>query len=215
MRGWVMASSFARASESEKTISANASRRNSPAESFRSAPNVWQISSSAGSPGCTTCRASSSVSTTAMPRSRSRRAAVDLPMPIPPVRPKVFTARLSQDAESEAKSKSTTSRHWCRRAIEAHTVRPAAGIQHVAKTIYRDHTGHCLPVHQIGGNLDVIELVCLSQDVQENQPVSLTTGREVRWCGCIDRHNNRKVDVVDEGGVQTSAVVGILVVAPF
>src|SRR2546426_39553 len=56
-----------------------------------SRPNSCRISASAGWPGSTISRAMTSESTTGKPRRRSKSAAVDFPMPMPPVRPKVFT----------------------------------------------------------------------------------------------------------------------------
>src|SRR5688572_27962712 len=86
MAGCVIASSFLRRSGSAKTMSPTFLRSSVPSGSSTS-PNSRTISASAGSPGATTSRASTSASMMTPPRRRKISDTVLLPVAMPPVRP--------------------------------------------------------------------------------------------------------------------------------
>ena len=91
-----------RAAGSAKTRRASSSRRSWPSGPAIWGPKAARTSASAGWPGSTTWRAKSSVSTTGTPRARKSWAEVDLPMPMPPVRPRTFMATVRSPSEASA-----------------------------------------------------------------------------------------------------------------
>src|SRR2546426_8308652 len=82
-----MPSRSRRAAGSEKTMLASASRSSPPPGASTLGPNRSTTFSNPGVPGATACRARTSASKTTAPRFSSIRATVDLPEPMPPVRP--------------------------------------------------------------------------------------------------------------------------------
>ena len=90
--GWVIASSASRDSCRRRPADASFARSRRPSASTTSAPKRSASFSSTGEPGSTTWRAMRSASTTTAPLATRRAATVDLPDPIPPVRPIICTA---------------------------------------------------------------------------------------------------------------------------
>ena len=85
--GWVMRSRSRRAVGFPNTRRPSAGRSSRLSRSRTSVPKRSAIAARAGIPGSTTSRATASASTTTAPSEASWAATVDLPEPIPPVRP--------------------------------------------------------------------------------------------------------------------------------
>ena len=101
--GWVRASRSRSAAGSPKTTRPRAGRSRPPSRSSTAAPNRSATAASAGVPGSTTSRATASASTTTAPSDASWADTVDLPEPIPPVRPtRSMSATLAPEGRRHA-----------------------------------------------------------------------------------------------------------------
>src|SRR5690625_2834082 len=86
-RGWTIAFRSARAAASSNTTADRRGRSSAPSGVSTSSPNRRTTSTRPPEPGSTTSCASTSASTITAPQRRSAALTVDLPAPIPPVRP--------------------------------------------------------------------------------------------------------------------------------
>ena len=129
MRGCKISSSVLRAASSPKTNSATRPRSSEPSAPSTSFPNASAMACSAGWPSSTDSRAITSESEIFAPRLANSSAAVDLPIPMPPVRPKRIIAAIKKPPFGwPSPNRDSASRRW--QTAPLHTLGQAPG-QHL------------------------------------------------------------------------------------